>query len=81
MIFRPKRGGLLFGVLLSRAESLVCVSALSGARRRRRLEFESAEGSRGGGGGNDRGESTSPVRSITSGGGVGVSELNDEGDG
>jgi hypothetical protein len=66
-------------VLLGRAESLVCASALSGARRRRRRRSGSTEGSGGCGKGNDGGESTSPVRSMTSGGGVGVWDLDDEG--
>lgn len=83
MMFRPKRGGRLLCVLLGRTDSLGCVSALADARRSRRPESESVEGSRRGGGGgrSDGGESPSPVRSITSGGGVGGSELYDEGDG
>jgi hypothetical protein len=67
-------------VFLGLAESLVCVSTVSGARRRRLRKSESTEGSRGGGGGNDGGESTSPVRSMTSGGGVDVWKLDDEGE-
>jgi hypothetical protein len=74
MIFRPKRGGLLYCVRLSLVESLVCISTLSAARRGRLRKSESIEGSRGGGGGCDGGESVSQVRSIKAGREDGVCE-------
>jgi hypothetical protein len=80
MIFRPKRGGLLFCVPLGLVESLVCISTLSAARRGRLRKSESTEGSRGGGGGSDGGESVSQVRSIKAGREDGVCEPDAEED-
>jgi hypothetical protein len=80
MIFRPKRGGLLFCVPLGLGESLVCISTLSMARRGRLRKSESTEGSRGGGRGSDGGESVSQVRSIKVGREDGVCEPDAEDD-
>jgi hypothetical protein len=74
MIFRPKRGGLLFCIPLGLGEFLVCISTLSAARRGRLRKSESTEGNRGGGGGSDGGESGSHVRSIKVGREDGVCE-------